>query len=199
MRKSNETLGQIGLIPQPARSVAVPPPGSADRQKPAPVFTGIDADVFTKMAWDQLAASLPVERRMKAVETGRALLAESLTLPLHSMGVDDLAMAVMQLRCSLAQLLTVIDHHGGSRPVGPMNQLDADDLVADLLDVIAGTAGLHADVAIDVAQPLPPYLIDTLARAIGAAGLRLDGPLVQALGACGTSSIRVTATRAEAA
>ncbi|KJS53218.1 hypothetical protein VM98_26610 [Streptomyces rubellomurinus subsp. indigoferus] len=194
MRKRIQTLTPSGLIPHPSAGTAVPAGAAAE-----PVFVGIDVDVFTRMAWDCLGADTPVARRERATALGRAYLAEAVNLPLKTMGIDDLALVILHLRTSLAQLLTVIDHHTAVRPAEPDGDLDADDLVADLLDVIAGTAGLNAGVAIDIAQPLPAHLINVLAQAIGAPGVRTSGTVVEAIGSCGTSAVRVTATRSQAA
>ena len=191
MRKSIQTPPTRGPVPHPAvggESTAAP----SGRTQSEP--EALAADEFTRMAWDCLPADTPSGRRDQAVARSRAYLAEAVGLPLKTMTVDDLALAILHLRTSLAQLLTVIDHHAAVRPAEPGGPVDADDLVADLLDVIAGTAGLHAGVAIDVAQPLPSHLIDTLARAIDAPGVRISGTYIEAVGSCGTSAVRVTAT-----
>ncbi|WP_031072084.1 hypothetical protein [Streptomyces sp. NRRL WC-3742] len=187
MRKRIQTKTPSGPVPHPSGPAA------------EPVFLAPDPDVFTAMAWDCLPADTPAARREAAIALGRAYLAEAVRLPLKTMSVDDLALAILHLRASLAQLLAVIDHHTGVRPAGLGEHQDTDDLVSDLLDVIAGCAGLNAGVAIDVAQPLPAHLIDTLVRAIGAPSVRTSGAYVEAVGSCGSSAIRVTATRSQAA
>lgn len=166
-------------LPQRARTLA------------EPVFPELAE--YMRMAWNGLAAASPAARRVEAAESARDLLAEAIALPLKEMDTDALVMAILQLRAGLAQLLaaTIPAAVPPAPAVGAV--LDDADLVAHLLDLFSDAAPLDADVAVHVGRPLPASLIDTLAQAIHAPGLRPSGDYLEARGICGSSTIHITA------
>jgi hypothetical protein len=163
---------------------------------PAP----IDLAEYIGLAWNGLVAPTTAGRRAEAVASSRAVLTEAVTLPLNQMTAEETALALIKLRAVLAQLLAAADRTltpPAARNTG--GREEAEDLCAGLLDLIAATPTLAADITIHIDLALPADLIATLAAAIGAPGLKANGLLAEAIGTCGTSSIHVTAPVLDAA
>ncbi|MGE9282259.1 hypothetical protein ACP4B2_27435 [Streptomyces rochei] len=148
---------------------------------------------YMRMAWNGLSAASPAARRVEAAESARDLLSEAIVLPLKEMDADSLVMAILQLRAGLARLLAATIPAAVPPAPSTGSVLDDADLVAHLLDLISDAAPLDADVAVHVGRPLPAPLIDTLAQAIHAPGLRPSGDYLEARGICGLSTIHITA------
>ncbi|MFE9258575.1 hypothetical protein [Streptomyces sp. NPDC006879] len=162
------------------------------RQLPAPVFP--DLAEYMHLAWNGLSAATPAARRVEAADHARDLLEDAIVLPLKDMDTDALVMAILQLRAGLARLLAAtIPAAVPPAPATGGPSLDDNDLIAHLLDLISDAAPLDADVAVHVGRPLPAGLINTLAQAIHAPGLRPTGDYLEARGICGTSTIHITA------
>jgi hypothetical protein len=157
---------------------------------PQPVFPEL-VD-YMRMAWNGLSAASPAARRVEAAESARDLLS-GIMLPLREMDADSLVMAILQLRAGLARLLAATIPAAVPPAPSTGTLLDDADLVAHLLDLISDAAPLDADVAVHVGRPLPASLIDTLAQAIHAPGLRPSGDYLEARGICGLSTIHITA------
>lgn len=149
---------------------------------------------YTRLAWNGLTSPTVPGRRAEAVAAARTFLTEAITLPLDKMSGDETALALIQLRAVLARLLAATDR--SLTPPDPRasgERAEAEDLCAGLLDLIAGTPALAADITIHLDVALPADLIGTLARAIDAPGLRTSGPVAEAVGSCGSSTIHLTA------
>ncbi|MYQ91470.1 hypothetical protein GTY20_09085 [Streptomyces sp. SID4946] len=161
------------------------------RRLPEPVFPELAE--YMRMAWNGLSAASPAARRVEAAESARDLLSEAIALPLKEMNSDALVMAILQLRAGLARLLAATIPAAVPPAPSTGDVLDDTDLVAHLLDLFSDAAPLDADVAVHVGHPLPAPLIDTLAQAIHAPGLRPSGEYLEARGICGNSTIHLTA------
>ncbi|MFF0626744.1 hypothetical protein [Streptomyces sp. NPDC004296] len=154
----------------------------------------IDLPEYTRLAWNGLTSPTIPGRRAEAVAAARTFLTEAITLPLEKMSGDETALALIQLRAVLARLLAATDR--SLTPPDPRasgERAEAEDLCASLLDLIAGTPALAADITIHLDIPLPADLIGALARAIDAPGLRANGSVAEAVGSCGSSTIHLTA------
>ncbi|MFB7353443.1 hypothetical protein [Streptomyces gardneri] len=68
-----------------------------------------------------------------------------------------------------------------------------EDALARLLDFLAAAGELGADVHIKLHAPVSPDLMQCVREAIEAPGFRFEGPLVEAVGYSGTSTVTVTA------
>lgn len=149
---------------------------------------------YTRLAWNGLTSPTIPGRRAEAVAGARTFLTEAIALPLDKMSGDETALALIQLRAVLARLLAATDR--SLTPPDPRSsgeRAEAEDLCAGLLDLIAGTPALAADITIHLDVALPADLIGTLARAIDAPGLKTSGPVAEAVGSCGSSTIHLTA------
>ncbi|MGW6293827.1 hypothetical protein [Streptomyces sp. NPDC055058] len=161
------------------------------RALPEPVFPELAE--YMRMAWNGLSAASPAARRVEAAESARDLLSEAIALPLKEMDSDALVVAILQLRAGLARLLAATIPAAVPPAPSTGDVLDDTDLVAHLLDLFSDAAPLDADLAVHVGRPLPAPLIDTLAQAIHAPGLRPSGEYLEARGICGNSTIHLTA------
>ena len=166
------------------------------RGLPAPVFSELGE--YMRLAWSGLAAQSPAARRVEAAESAQGLLAEALTVPLAEMSHDELVTAILYLRAGLARLLaaTVPAAVPPAPNDGDGEALEHLDLIAHLLELFGDTEPLEADIAIHLTRPLPAHLINLLAKAIHAPGLRASGEYLEARGACGSSTIPLTALTA---
>lgn len=68
-----------------------------------------------------------------------------------------------------------------------------EDTLARLLEFLSAAGELGADVQVKLHAPVPAELMQCVREAIEAPGFRFEGPLVEAVGYSGTSTVTVTA------
>lgn len=167
--------------------------GGAVRPRHASALAPTSLAAFAALARNQYPARSPAERRVQAAEDARETLNEALGLPLTDMTRDEVVLAFLKLRSSLAGLLTEAIPAATPPSHPDVPDPEGEEVVASLLDVISGAASVHADIAVDLDQPLPADLINVLARAVNAPGVTTEGRLRIAVGDCGSARVLVRA------
>ncbi|MYZ37351.1 MULTISPECIES: hypothetical protein [unclassified Streptomyces] len=147
---------------------------------------------YLTMARSRLGHMSPAERRVKAAVAGRDTLRYNLTLDLGRMSQDELVLAAMELRGALALLLSVTI----PAATPPSTAMNDDDLIAQVFDLISDAAPLHAQMHLHLDRVLSEPLMETLLKGINASRTQGFGKCVEAIGHCGTTTVRITALAA---
>ncbi|MEO3976814.1 hypothetical protein [Streptomyces sp. CAU 1734] len=152
----------------------------------APAHAGLPQ--YVAMARGRLGKLGPAASRIEAAVAGRAALRHSLGLDLRRLSPDDLVLELMELRGTLALLLSL------SIPaaIPQSGALDDEDLVAHVFDLVSDAAPLHAEVSLRISRSLPDPLQAALLKGINAPRAHAAGEFVEARGHCGTSTVQIT-------